>query len=312
MKISQRLYLTVAPALLGVALMAGLLYWGRYDVAAPAIVLVIGGLAVVATSALAWSNARFVAQRIEHLAHSVTSEEDASAPDELERIAHGMNRLGSDVRAAEAHRVEGQRAFEGRMHDYARLLAVIADDAAKRLEEVRLPLHILLENRFGDLNENQEEMLGAARVAAENVDADFVSLRQIAGIDLGEIALRRDRLRPSEIVESLRPMLVAAAESVGATIEIDVAPLLPAILGDRARLQDALSTLLGDAVRSSASGVRVRLHVDQVGSRLEMQLTGIGDVPSSVRATAGTRVVDAHEGSVTLAAGELTIALPIG
>jgi signal transduction histidine kinase len=312
MKISQRLYLTVAPALLGVVLMAGLLYWGRYAFVAPTIVLVIGGLAVLASGILAWSNARFVAQRIEHLASTVASDEDASAPDELERIAQGMTRLGSDVRTAERNRVEGQREFEGRIHDYATLLAVIADDAAKHLEEVRLPLHILLENRFGDLNENQEEMLGAARAAAENADADLVSLRQIAGIDLGEIVLRRDRLRPSEIVESLRPMLVAAAESVGATIEIDVAPLLPAILGDRVRLQDALSTLLADAVRSSASGGRVRLHVDQVDARLEMELTGIGDVPSSVRATAATRVIHAHGGSVTLAESELTIALPIG
>ena len=81
-------------------------------------------------------------------------------------------------------------------------------------------------------------------MAAEAADADLVSLRQIAELDLGDHPLRRDRMKPSDIVEALRPMLVAAAESAGAAVEVSVAPLLPAIIGDRARLQDALATLL--------------------------------------------------------------------
>jgi K+-sensing histidine kinase KdpD len=310
MKISHRLYLTVAPAALGVLLMAGLLYWGRHDYTAPSAILLVGVVAVLATGAISWSNARFVAQRIERLAGSLP-ENGATASDELERIARGVSRLGSDVQAEKATRVEGEREYATQLHDYASMLAVIADDAAKLLEEVRLPLHILLENRFGDLNENQEEMLGAARAAAETADVDLVSLRQIAQLDLGEITLRRDRMRPSEIVDALRPMLIAAADSVGAAIEIDVAPLLPAILGDRTRLQDALATLLGDAVRSSLRGARDSLRVDQRDGSLELELTGIGVVPSSLRWTAASRVLRAHEGTVACGDGRLSIGLRI-
>lgn len=311
MKISQRLYLAVAPAIVGVLLMAALFYWGRYEQTAPRIVLVVGGIAVIASLFLVWSNARVVARRIEQLASAASPGTDQSGPDELQRIALGLNRLSTDVQTAEADRADRERVLEERMRDYATLLANIAENTAKRLEEVRLPLHILLENHFGDLNENQEEMLGAARGAAEAADADLVNLRQIAELDLGELALRRDRMKPSEIVEALRPMLVAAAESVGAAIELTVGPLIPAILGDRARLQDALATLLGDAVRSSAAGARVQMNVEQRGKLLVVELRGIGVVSPSVRSAVAARVLDAHRGAVERRPGEMTITLPI-
>lgn len=310
MKISHRLYLTVLPAILGLCLMVGLFYWGQYQRSAPTIVLSVGGIAVVASLILTWFNARFVARRIERLAMSLAPADTGGLPDELDRIAQGVDRLSSDVQSAEADRADRERVLEERTHDYAKLLATIADDTAKRLEEIRLPLHILLENHFGDLNENQEEMLGAARTAAEAADADVVSLRQIAELDLGDHPLRRDRMKASDIVDALRPMLVAAAESVEATVEVDVAPLLPAIVGDRARLQDALATTLSDAVRSTKAGARVRLSVDRRDTGLCIELSGTGHVTSSVRSTAAARMIRAHGGAVEHGEHGLTITLP--
>jgi hypothetical protein len=88
-----------------------------------------------------------------------------------------------------------------------------------------------------------------------------MSPRWLAELDLREITLRRDQMLPSEIFDVLHPVLTAA-EFIGVTIEIEIAPLLPAILGDRARLQDALATLLGDAICPSALGSRDSLYVD--------------------------------------------------
>ncbi|HEY4217227.1 MAG TPA: hypothetical protein VGM67_08815 [Gemmatimonadaceae bacterium] len=311
MKISYRLYLTVAPAILGVLLIAGLFYWGQYAHVVPHAVLLVGVMAVLGSLILAGVNARILARRIEHLASRLPATNAGGQPDELDRIAHGVDRLSTDARSAAEERADQERALENRTREYAALLAGIADDTAKRLEEVRLPLHILLENHFGDLNENQEEMLGAARTAAEAVDADLVSLRQIGELDLGDQPLRRDRMKPSELIEALRPMLVAAAESVGAAIEVNVAPLLPAIMGDRARLQDALAVALGDAVRSSPSGSRVQLRVDLHGSELRIDMSGIGDLTPSVRLTLAARVVAAHGGTLAWRQRSVTIEIPM-
>lgn len=207
---------------------------------------------------------------------------------------------------------EAEPLAERGTRDYARLLSMVADASTRRLDEVRLPLHILLENRFGELNENQEEMLGAARAAAEAVDADMVSLRQIAELDLGERPLRHDPIKPSELIDALRPLLVAAAESAGVSIDIDVTPLLPAITGDRALLQDALATLMRDAVTSAKPDARVRVQVDRNGQTIRFAVLGAGSPPASVGSAAAGRVVHAHGGNVERRDGELWITSAIG
>jgi signal transduction histidine kinase len=283
-KISHRLHLAVAPAILGVLLLASLMCWGEYGRAAPEVVIVGGIFAVLTSLVLTWSNARFVAQRLERLASSgsaMVQEKIPDPPDERDEI-----------------------------ENYARLLASIADASTRRLEEVRLPLHILLENRFGDLNENQEEMLGAARAAAEAADADMLSLRQIAELDLGERPLRSDRMKPSDVIDALRPMLLAAAESAGATLEIDVAPLLPAVIGDRALLQDALVTILRSSLGSAERDARARIDVDRDGALIRIIATNVGSAHATVRWAAAVRVVNAHDGTVERTNDTLVIELP--
>jgi signal transduction histidine kinase len=328
MKIGQRLYLTVAPAILGVFLMAGLAYWGEYARKAPGIVLVGGAIAVLTSLALTWLNARYIARRIERLAAGTSASRMSAAlapadpgtlaltgtdapADEIEEIERAVGRLSSDLQFVEATRADRERLFEQRARDYARLLASVADGAARELEAVRLPLHILLENHFGELNENQEEMLGAARSAAEAADADMVSLAQIAELDLGTRPLRQDRVKPSELIDAIRPMLIAAAESVGATLELDIAPLLPAMTGDRALLQDALVTLLRGVIDGASRESRIGIHADQEGSVVRLTISGGVDAPVSVRRAAAARVLQAHGGSVEHRADGLKIELPV-
>lgn len=194
----------------------------------------------------------------------------------------------------------------------ARLLASIADASTRRLEEIRLPLHILLDNHFGELNENQEEMLAAARLAAEAADADMLALRELAELELGERPLRHDRVKPSELIDAMRPMLLAFADAASATLEISVAPLLPAIVGDRMRLQDAVVTLLRAAIERATPGARLRFEVDRDGPTTRFMLShGAPASTESVRWEAAARVVSAHGGHVEQHADALIIALRV-
>ena len=229
--------------------------------------------------------------------------------DEIDEIERAVGRLSSAVELAEASRVDRERVFEQRAQDYARLLASVAEVAARRLEEVRLPLHILLENRFGELNENQEEMLGAARTAAEAADADMISLRHIAELDLGTRSFRQDRIKPSDLIEAIRPMLLAAAETAGVIVEFDIAPLLPAVTGDRPRLQDALVTLLRGVIESAAPEARLLVKADRDRAAICFTITGGGEAPVTVRRAAAARVVQAHAGTVDRKPDGLVITL---
>ncbi|MEP6621120.1 MAG: hypothetical protein ABJE47_17470 [bacterium] len=326
MRISQRLYLTSLPAIVAVLLMICLFYWGQYAHTAPEIVLIGGVIAVMASGSLAWWNARYVARRIEGLATRAVVPTGMKTrnqvavpptglpmivPDEIDQIEHVVYRLSSAIEIAEMNRADREESYKRRVHDYALLLASVADASAKRIEEVRLPLHILLENHFGDLNENQEEMLGAARTAAEAADADMLLLRQIAAFDLGDRLMRRDRIKPSDLLDALRPMLIAAAEHNNGTVEFDVAPLLPAVIGDRAMLHDALVTLVRGAVECAAHGATTRVGAERHEGDIRFSVHGGGVAPPSVRWVAGVRVIQAHGGSVGRTENEEWIDLPV-
>jgi signal transduction histidine kinase len=328
MKISHRLYLTALPAIVGVLVVAALAYWGQYAHAVPQLLLVVAVVATIGSVVLSWTNARYVVQRIERLA-GVGSGIDAAKsrkgpttalmpgrvathPDELDAIEGVVDHLSSAVAEAELTRAERESAAERQLRDYANMLGTIATESAKRLEEVRLPLHILLENHFGDLNENQEEMLGAARTAAEAVDADVIALQQIAELDLGKRELRRDRLLPADLVRSLVPTLQAIAEQQNATLTVDLEPLIPAIRGDQPQLQDALAAVIGGAIRAAATATEMHLRVarDDDAVRIELRGGGAGEPERDVRLLLASRILSASGGSVSRAADALTIRFP--
>jgi len=323
MKISHRLYLTALPAIIGVLVVAALAYWGQYAHAVPQLLVVVAAVATLGSVVLSWNNARYVVQRIERLAgvgaddtnlkgaaSALTAGRVTTHPDELDTIEGVVGKLGSAVVVAEQTRSERESAAEQRTTEYARMLAVIATDSAKRLEEVRLPLHILLENHFGDLNENQEEMLGAARTAAEAVDADLVTARQIAELDLGTRELRRDRLLPADLVRSLVPTLQAIAEQQHATLVVDLEPLVPAIRGDQPQLQDALAAVIGGAIKVTTPTAELQLRVARRDGAVRIELRGGGHPEPDLRLLLASRVLASLGGLVSHANDVLTVSFP--
>jgi signal transduction histidine kinase len=328
MRIAHRLYLTVVPAIVGVLAVAALAYWGQYERRVPTLVLIVAVIAAVGTLVLGWLNARYIAQRVERLARAESAPAPAPAsavslrgiasavvpghvgarPDELDAIESVVDRLNDAVAVAESDKAHLEREASDRARDFATHMATVAEDVVKRIEEIRLPLHILLENRFGELNENQEEMLGAARAAADAADADIIALRQLADLDRGARTLRRDRILPGDLVKALVPTLQAQAEKQGTTLHVDVEPLVPAIRGDQPQLQEALATLLGEALATAGKGeMEVRLSKTDKGCAVTAK--GGGDVPRTVRTALAIRIIAMTGGRVDQGHGQLTVRL---
>jgi signal transduction histidine kinase len=330
-RVGQRLFLAVVPAVLGVVTVAGLAYWGQYAHAAPVIVVVTAAIASVASLAMAWLNTRYVAQRIEQLASKVEGTR-RSAPkagiravadavtgrvienpgtDELDAIERVVDRHSSALAEAEAGRARAEQAASARIREHGELLAQVTAGVTHALDEIRLPLHILLENRFGDLNENQEEMLVSARAAAESSSADLRRLAELADLDRGQLSLRRDRVHLADIIQSLKPTLESEAARAGVHVETTIAPALPPVLADRGRLQEALALVLADSVRRSARGSAVRIAVEAATGALCMDVAHAAPAAADLGSALAERLVAAHGGRVERSDGRITITLPV-
>ena len=306
MKISHRLFLGVLPSVVGVFTVAGLAYWGQYAHRAPLTVVWAAGAATILSLAAAWSNTRYVAQRVERLASARGTDPEV---DELDAIEHRVESLGE---AATAARADAARATEDagrRTIEYATLLAEAATSASKQLAEARLSLHVLQDNHFGELNDNQEEMIGAAREATEAAEVELNHLREIADIDRGALALRRDLVKPGEIVSSLLPLYNAQATKQGVRIMSELEPALPRVVGDRGRLQDALGLIFKDAVRYAVPGSTISVHAASAPASVTIIVNHGSPHSYTGDMALADRLIRAQGGSVTHREDSTTITL---
>ena len=253
MRTSQRLFLAVIPAVIGVLAVAGARVLGPVRARGAARSSWSSRPSrAVGSLAMAWYNTRYVAQRIAQLASKV---EATSGLDELDAIETVVDRHTSALRDAESRRALAQKAADQRIKEQGELMSQVATTVSKGIDEIRMPLYILLENRFGDLNENQEEMLESRarrRRSTSNTDAD--RLAEIGMLDRGALALRSDRIHIADVMQSLRPTLDSEGARVGVGLEVEVAPALPPVSGDRGRLQEALALVLADCRPADAGG----------------------------------------------------------
>jgi signal transduction histidine kinase len=306
MKISHRLFLGMIPSLVGLLTVAGLAYWGQYAHAAPELVVWAAGAATVISLVVAWWNTRYVAHRVERLASTKDGDQKV---DELDVIEHRVELLGEAATTARADAARAAADAGRRTIEYATLLAEAATSASKQLAEARLSLHVLQDNHFGELNDNQEEMIGAAREATEAAEVELTHLREIADLDRGALALRRDLVKPGEIIQSLQPLLNAQATKQGVRILLELEPALPRVVGDRGRLQDALGLILKDAVRYALPGTSISVHAAS-GTDAVTIIVNHGSPHSYTGDVAlADRLIRAQGGSVTHREDSTTITL---
>ena len=326
MRISQRLFLAVVPAVLGVLLVAALAYWGAFDRAAPGWVIVIAAISTVGSLVIAWQNTRYVAHRIERLAAArahrppTRSPRGASrnaalpgigmAPDELDVIEDVVDRLNSAVTVAEADSRAREQAAAERVNEYAVLLDEAAATVRRQLDDARMALHILAEHHFGSLNENQEEMVEAARMGAMTAENELARLQAIAHIDSGALHARRDPLRVTQLLQSLRPQLESDASRSGVTLAIDLLPGPERIIGDRVRLQEALELLLRHLVRHALPGASMSIRTANEPGAIRIAVSG-GKAPIlDADITLARRVIEAHRGRIEVGPPETVVVLP--
>jgi hypothetical protein len=191
------------------------------------------------------------------------------------------------------------------------MLHQIAAELRRHIDEVRLPLHILLDNHFGDLNENQEEMLGAARVATDGAEASLRSAEVILAAADGSLELRHDRVRTGDLIVGLLTPLRALAERRSLRLTEDVAPALGAVTADRAKIQEALQALFEASLQCADAGAGAKFEASAPEKRLTLTLTYKGNPAAGIPLLLAKSIVEATGGTVQVTPGLAMASLPL-
>jgi signal transduction histidine kinase len=317
LSVGQRLFLGLLPSLLAVELVVGLAYYGEYGRQAPGRVVLGAAALALASLAMTWVNTRYLASRIARLASAKTggATTSPSGADELDRIEQVVDQLGSALSASEVGRRQAETAASARLREHATMLSATVRSSVAQLDDVRLPLHILLDAKFGDLNENQEELLGTARDAADVMDTALRRLGQVADADRGAIPVQRELVQVNDVVRAVLPLAQAAAARRGARVDVTLEPGLARAVGDRVRLAEALAFVLEAAAADAGTERPLTIATARDQRRARIDVSPVADHASDSDAShaldvaLACRLIEAQGGTVSWAGATMSITL---
>jgi len=195
-------------------------------------------------------------------------------------------------------------------------LAIAAHDLRNPLSSIMLTASLLQRSE----DEQVSRRARTIRMAAQRASELLRDLLDAAAIEHGRLRIQVEQCDGAALVRELREMFAVLAEEKRITLRTDCSGDVEAIAIDRARMHQALSNLLGNALKFTPAGgtieLRVEAHAGQ--TRFIVRDTGPGIDPEGVqrlfdrywqaRATSGTGVglglyivkgiVEAHGGSI--------------
>ena len=196
------------------------------------------------------------------------------------------------------------------MSDHSvKLLDAVADTLSRSTGEVQLPLHILLENHFGDLNENQEELLQAASAAADRIDLASRHLQRILDLEHGRITFQREAVRLGDLLQPVLAIAAARGEEREVKVAADCPPVSPFVAADRYFLGEALTALFVAVIDRAESSTELLVKVSGEKTRVRIDLNYSGGPLDGLEPVMATRLVQAQQGEVEMVAGRVTVTL---
>ena len=285
MRVGQRLFLAVIPAILGVFTVAGLAYWGEYAHQAPRGLIIVAIIAAILSLVMAWYNTRYIARRVEGLAERTTGKqvlatqrqllrELASAvtggvlphsggPDELDTIESTVADLRDAVKRIRTEGEQRIKEAETRETEYTMLIDEVVRLIATRLEEAELPLHVLLSSPFGSLNENQEEMLTSAQAALDTADTEIRRLRTLLAVDRGVVPVVPHPVGLAELLKPTLAIVQARSRDAHVTVKENISKTAPRVIADAMQVQAALTALLTSIVAQTPAGSEIEIIAEE-------------------------------------------------
>lgn len=164
---------------------------------------------------------------------------------------------------------------------------------ANMSHEIRTPLNAVLGFTYllgnSPLNPDQQQLVSRAQMAGRSLLEIVNDVLDLAKIDAGEMLLEEALFRPVQVLNELQAVYGVQAQNKGVSLILNIEQHPPEwLLGDKTRLRQIMSNLIGNALKFTQAGsVKITLKVleqkpESVRLRLSVQDTGIG-IPARVQ-----------------------------
>ena len=220
---------------------------------------------------------REVTRRVERLGEGDYADRLPEGPDELGRLASAVNEMARRVQTS----IDDLRSTDRLRRE---LVANVGHDLRTPLAALTVTLDEAERFAAEGRGEDAADAISAARRQTEGATALVADLFELSVLDRPDHALRMGPVPLGELVRDVARQHASAFANGGPSLAVDVAPGLPTVEADGARLVRALGNLLDNARRHTPSGGQVRLGAEVEGASAVLTVadTGEGIAPDAL------------------------------
>ncbi len=156
------------------------------------------------------------------------------------------------------------------------MLSVVSHELKTPLTSIRMGCHLLLEERLGEMNEQQTEIMLAIRDDSNRLHQIIENLLDIGRMESGRGVMDLKPHSLDEIVTDATKPMESAFRDRGVSLAMSLDPELPRVLVDPARIGHVFSNLLSNALKYTPAGGEVRITAAPAGKVIEISVQDTG------------------------------------
>ncbi len=141
-------------------------------------------------------------------------------------------------------------------------LAMVSHELRTPLTSVIGYSEMLLEGIAGSLNDEQRDYVKTIMDKGESLLSLITQILDMSRIEAGSLRLHVADFDPRPVAQAATTSIVPQAAKKKIELVVNIAPSLPFVRGDREKLSQVITNLLGNAVKFTPAAGRITLDVD--------------------------------------------------
>jgi len=158
-------------------------------------------------------------------------------------------------------------------------VSVASHELRTPLAAIKNAVQLMLQGKTGEINENQAKFLSMADRNINRLTSILNSLLDLSRIESGKIALKFEELELRSSIEFILSSLKPQADGKSIQLKMKIAEKLPSVYGDREKVEQILTNLLGNALKFTPEGGEIFVSANpfENGGNMDMVAISVKD-----------------------------------
>jgi len=166
-----------------------------------------------------------------------------------------------------------ERALEELRDD---MTSMMVHDLRNPLTNLYMALEILSEDLRGTLSPEMQGVMEMAMRSGQRAVDLVNAILDVSRLESGRMSLELELISPAALIADTVQEMMPAAERAGLTLETDIPPTLPSVRADARLLRRVLQNLLGNAIKFTPSGGKVKVTAQVERDLLTVSVSDTG------------------------------------